>query len=85
MTACTSKIRPFRPVNDTEIACERPAPHGEGETHAGVLSDYAWPGSRTEINWLPGDRREFIGQWPGNCGTTSSCILPDNHRGRCAQ
>jgi hypothetical protein len=75
---CDAKIRPMRPVNDTEITCERDLdqPH---ENHRGTIRDYAYEGSETILNWAETDRRNFRGDWhpcqfPG-------CTLPNFHRG----
>jgi hypothetical protein len=76
---CDAAIRPF--PNATEIRCALPAGH-TGD-HSGVLHDYAFAGSRTEMFWSGSDRRCFRGDWPGDCGF--GCILPLGHRGRCAQ
>ena len=82
MTACDASMRPFRPVNDTEIRCDLDAVHiGE---HRATLRDYAYPGSTTVIGWHDADRRTFRGEWPGACDATTPagpCILPDGHNG----
>jgi hypothetical protein len=79
---CTAKIRPFRTRdggNDTEVQCSL-----EGlahPQHSGVLRDYAYPGSETVIEWADGDRRNFYGDWPGDCEASRTCLLPNGHRG----
>lgn len=75
---CDAAMRPFRPINDTEIRCELSDYHDE--PHRGVLRDYAGPGSETEMVWMDGDRRMFHGDWPGDC--EADCILPADHDGR---
>lgn len=52
--------------------------------HEGVLLDYAFPGSRTSVEWAENDRRTFHGPWPGPCLKPGPCSLPDGHHGRCA-
>jgi hypothetical protein len=51
--------------------------------HRGTLSDYAYPGSRTIVEWAETDRRTFHGEWPGVCpgDSFSTCVLPVTHRG----
>ena len=77
MATCDARLRPF--PNDTEIRCEK---SGESEhyEHSGMLSDYAYPGSKTWISWFEDDRRCFRGEWPGPCDT-EGCVLPSGHRG----
>jgi hypothetical protein len=74
---CDARIRPFRPVNNVELICEK---EGEHQEHSAVLRDYAYPGSQTWLNWYENDRRTFHGEWPGHCHLPS-CILPVNHGG----
>lgn len=76
--SCTARIRPFVPVNDGDLRCERAA--GHASSHASTLRDYAHPGSATVINWQEADRRTFHDDWPGAC-TDDGCILPDGHHG----
>jgi hypothetical protein len=43
----------------------------------------------TMISWWAGDRREYTGDWPGNCqllsdGVSAPCTLHTGHHGRCA-
>lgn len=75
---CPVKIRPF--PNEIEIQCKtsllRQGAHTE---HAGGLSDYAYPGSYTEMTWQDDDRRCFTGDWV-EC-PVQPCTLPANHRG----
>lgn len=78
--SCDAKVRPF--TDQTELTCENGS-HGLETNHRAVLRDYAWPGSRTEITWLEGDRRNYHGKWPGPCGDNDApCTLPAGHRGR---
>lgn len=79
---CTARIRPFRPVNEVELSCGLGTVHSG--SHAATLSDYAYPGSATVINWQDGDRRTFHGEWPGDCDGGDECVLPAGHVGRCA-
>ena len=80
MTTCDAKIRPF--PDGRELTCEN-APQGAETNHRAVLRDYAYPGSRTEITWLEGDRRTFRGDW-ARCPTVQ-CVLPAGHPGNHAQ
>jgi hypothetical protein len=80
---CTARIRPFRPINNTEIHCEIDAGLSHSE-HRGTLRDYAFPGSATELTWWNDDRRTFHGEWPGHC-LHDECILPAGHRGEHAE
>lgn len=77
--SCDAAMRPFRPVNDTEVHCDSPMPCAT--THRGTLRDYAYPGSATVIEWIENDRRTFHGDWPGGCIDDASCILPLGHEG----
>lgn len=79
MTSCSAKIRPF--PSATEVTCLED--DGHSGIHAGVLSDYAFPGSQTVIQWLDADRRTFRGQWTP-CDQ-SDCVLPAGHRGNHAR
>jgi hypothetical protein len=64
----------------TELRCELDVsdPH---TMHRAVLADYAYPGSRTRVDWDEGDRRTFHGEWPGVCDAPG-CPLPNGHHGR---
>jgi len=80
---CDAGIRPFTPARfDVELRCEV-GDHPDSVKHAGVLRDYAYPGSQTTIAWLEMDRRTFHGEYPGDCpgDSFSKCILPRTHRG----
>lgn len=77
---CDAKLRPMRPVNETEVRCEQVGEH-KG-VHRGALRDYAHPGSVTVIQWLDNDRRTFYGEF---VACSASCILPINHRGEHVQ
>lgn len=85
--SCTAKIRPFRPVNETEVVCNRD-PVGHSHKHGGEIRDYAYEGSLTTMFWFETDRRTFHGEWPGDCPENSPqgipCLLPKGHRGDCA-
>jgi len=75
---CPAKVRPF--PNETEVACELKGAHG---VHQGVIRDYAWPGSRTQIRWDNGHRRNFTGEWM-EC-PQAGCVLPAGHPRRHAE
>lgn len=79
---CTAKMRPFVPVNDTELTCDRQA-HTD-TTHEATLRDYAYPGSETKISWQESDRRTFRGDW-APCTLHPGCILPALHHGNHAE
>ena len=76
MAQCRAKIRPF--PDETEIQCieDDSQPHSN---HAGIVSDYAYPGSKSKLNWNDRDRRTFRGDWT-SCDQ-STCILPAGHWG----
>jgi hypothetical protein len=74
---CDTKIRPF--PNDTEISCDLEP--GHDGSHHGVIRDYAYPGSATEMSWENSDRRTYHGDWPGRCEHYAGCVLPSGHRG----
>ena len=76
--SCDAVIRPF--PNDTEIGCEM---EGEHKDHRGVIHDMQFPGSKQSLYWNEADRRNFHGQWPGECEKTEGCILPRGHWGNC--
>lgn len=73
---CDARIRPFRPINETELGCELVRGHVQ---HASTLRDYAYPGSKTTISWSDTDRRIFRSEF-AEC-PTDRCILPAEHRG----
>ena len=77
---CDAKVRPL--PDATELTCEN-APHGPETNHRGVLRNYAYHGSRTEITWLESDRRNFRGDWL-EC-PERGCVLPAGHHGNHAQ
>lgn len=66
------------------LQCELSEAHIGIDPHVTVLNDYAFPGSVTRITWDHQDRRNFQGDWI-ECPATKGCVLPANHRGRCAQ
>lgn len=76
--ACTAKMRPFRPINETEVTCEK-VHDTHDTTHTAVLRDYAYQGSETKMEWQESDRRTFHGAFE-ECGR-GRCILPKHHRG----
>lgn len=80
---CDAKIRPFVPINDTELTCDAVHPHAtDADTeHTATLHDYAFPGSMTVLAWLEADRRTFRGEWTSCPG--AGCILAAGHRGAC--
>lgn len=84
---CDARIRPFRPINETEVSCavEDTDHEIDPDHHRGEIKDYAYPGSVTTINWYQDDRRNFHGEWPGICQTAVFdnvvCLLPRNHEG----
>ena len=91
MSTCPWQIRPF--PGETQVQCEKPDGHDRDPAtllHESTLRDYAWPGSETKVTWVPGDRREFSGSFPGYCtqlgstGGRQNCTLPAEHHGRCA-
>jgi hypothetical protein len=66
--------------------CTKPEDHwdlrtGNRDPHEGPgLPEFPYQ----RITWLPGDRREYVGDWPGNCRGKSGCVLHAGHFGRCA-
>jgi hypothetical protein len=42
------------------------------------------PNGVTVLTWEAGDRREFLGDWPGLCLLGKGCTLHRGHHGRCA-
>lgn len=56
---------------DITVSCAREM--GHDDDHQGSLH-------ATKIGWLDGDRRDFTGDDPGPCPSTS-CILPNGHPG----
>lgn len=77
---CPTKIRPFRPVNDTELQCEVTDSTDSHWRHNAVVRDYAYPGSATEMVWERTDRRCFTGEFI-EC-PVKGCILPAGHHGK---
>jgi len=77
---CDARIRPFRPINENELQCSE---DGEHTWHTANVLDYAYPGSRTEMTWLEGDRRNFRGEF-SECDRRTTCILPKDHPGACS-
>lgn len=83
---CPWSMRPS--PNLPQVDCEKPPHVPDDEHHEGVWRDVAYEGSRTELGWLAGDRREFTGPWPGYCRKPQSsgydCTLPAGHPRLCA-
>lgn len=66
---------------DTVSVCDQdPAHVAAGTNHQGPgLAQFDYQ----RIEWQPGDRREFAGDWTP-CTKLPGCILCDRHRGLCA-
>jgi hypothetical protein len=70
---------------DTHTQCGKDEDHwdlraGNNDPHEGPgLPQFPYQ----RISWLPGDRREYVGEWPGPCGA-APCTLHRGHLGRCA-
>ena len=68
--------------DDTHTACDKPWDHlamGD-EMHQGPgLPQFPYQ----RISWQSGDRREYVGRWPGPCPEIG-CCLHRGHHGRCA-
>lgn len=79
--SCDARIAPF-PDKAVIVDCE--VGDIDHDPHVGVLRDYAFEGSRTELTWFEDDRRTFRGEWVP-CAADAKCILPCNHPGRCAR
>lgn len=85
LSRCAVKIRWGTDLEHT-TQCEKPEDHydlrvGNADEHVGAgLAEFPYQ----KIHWQPGDRREYVGEWPGNCPITRGCILHDGHHGRCA-
>lgn len=77
---CNAKIRPFRPMNEIELACDLGESHSRH--HGATLRDYAYPGSETRITWADTDRRNFRGLFVPCGDNDAPCILPWKHGGR---
>ena len=81
---CPVKIH-YGVSSDTHTQCTKDEGHwdlrtGRDDPHEGPgLPQF--PGQR--IIWQPGDRREYVGEWPGPC-TQPGCVLHLGHLGRCA-
>ena len=81
---CPVKIH-YGVSSDTHTQCTKDEDHwdlrtGRDDPHEGPgLPQF--PGQR--IIWQPGDRREYVGEWPGPC-TQPGCVLHLGHLGRCA-
>jgi hypothetical protein len=76
MNRCDAKIRPM--IGSTELQCESDK-NASHSAHTSTLRDYAYSGSVTIITWMESDRRNFHGDWPGQCSL--ECILPKGHLG----
>lgn len=86
MPRCPVKIH-YGTGHDTHTQCDKDEDHwdlrrGNAGPHEGPgLPQF--PGQR--ITWLPGDRREYVGEWPGPCADRiPGCVLHLGHLGRCA-
>jgi hypothetical protein len=65
-----------------DTACEREEHLPGDPEHSGTV--YGGGAPVTTVTWLAGDRREYPGPWPGNCGGhLGLCPLPAGHNGRC--
>jgi hypothetical protein len=80
MATCGVKIK-WGMSADTVTECDQDPSHVAAFTnHSGPgLSEFPYQ----RIEWQPGDRREFVGDWRP-CVVTVGCILHDGHHGRCA-
>ena len=76
MIKCDAHCRPF-PTNKA-LDCE--STELNHITHRATLKDYAYPGSSTEITWSENDRRNYHGNYPGDC-SEPLCTLPLGHKG----
>lgn len=76
---CPKRIR-YGKTDVTEVRCAKEAAHLEDEPQA----EHGGPAiiEGQQVNWLPGDRREYEGDWPGQCLLNDWCILPDGHADR---
>lgn len=77
--SCDAAIRPF-PDKHIELKCE--VLTGTHTQHKHELKDYAYPGSSTVVTWFESDRRNYHGEYPGQCGTVIGCQLPVGHSGK---
>jgi hypothetical protein len=71
---------------DEHTQCDKDEDHwdlriGNNDPHEGPgLPQF--PDQR--VQWLPGDGREYVGEWPGQCVKGRGCVLPIAHPGQCA-
>ena len=79
MTQCPWKIRASANIT---VQCRKLA--HEGSEHEGEHPNPQAQGGVTLISWMAGDRREYIGEWPGSCKRLPGCVLHDGHHGNCA-
>jgi len=68
---------------ESTTQCGRDRHIGDPE-HRGMHDNPASPNGKMMISWRAGDRREYVGPWPGPCSKTPGCVLHTGHRGRCA-
>jgi hypothetical protein len=67
-----------------EAADKRFAVTTIGDGVPGTEEHFAHVGGM-RLSWQAGDRREFTGEWPGECTLhPAGCTLPSGHHGRCA-
>ena len=80
MRTCDVKIK-WGMSPDTITTCDKdPAHVSAGERHEGPgLPEFDYQ----RIQWFPGDRREFTGEWTP-CTRVPGCVLCDGHHGNCA-
>jgi hypothetical protein len=79
---CSWKIR-FGTTEEFTVQCDK-LPHADSLMHTGCFFNPMAENGYTVIQWMPGDRREYQGDWPGSCAKEFGCILPDKHPRGCA-
>ncbi len=78
MSTCQAKIR-ILDTHDGIFQCRRPYGHpvlDDGRVHHVATGLYEYQ----VIEWLEGDRRQFIGDW-APCQDSLGCALPADHEG----
>jgi hypothetical protein len=92
MTQCPWKIH-FGVGQEMTVQCQREEHLPEPGAYASYdprLEHEGLFNGITKINWYEGDRREYTGDWPGNCDKlpgmpmAGGCTLHLGHHGRCA-